>query len=117
MANDPYTLLIGVSANGTAYGHLYADDGKSFEYNTRDDYVVMDVHLSANGIKGSVKHSSESDFAQQYVERIIVYGMSRETGYIEGGMGLDIIPLDNDSGFIIRNPKVKINENWFINLR
>jgi alpha 1,3-glucosidase len=38
MANDPFTLVVALDANGKAVGDLYIDDGRSFAF-TKGQYL------------------------------------------------------------------------------
>jgi alpha-glucosidase (family GH31 glycosyl hydrolase) len=39
MKDDPYTLVVALNANGAADGELYVDDGKSYDYQTKNAYL------------------------------------------------------------------------------
>lgn len=114
MRNDPYTLLIAVDHNGNSHGHLYNDDGVSFEYDTKSEYLVADVDFSGSGIKGTPRHSASHTFANHRVERIIVYGAQFTRAESSSAGSIHVHPIEN--GFIIRNPAVSLEDNWFIQL-
>ena len=42
MANDPITLIVALDKNQKAKGHLYIDDGKSFNYKTKEEFVLIE---------------------------------------------------------------------------
>jgi alpha 1,3-glucosidase len=39
MKDDPYTLVVALNGNGAADGELYVDDGKSYDYQTKNAYL------------------------------------------------------------------------------
>lgn len=112
--NDPYTLVIALDKNGEASGHLYADDAVSFEYKTKNDFLVSDITVKDGVISGRVRHASVSPFADIKVEKIIVYGGEKPAKATTGGVELDI--LSEGAGYLVRNPQVKVGQDWDISL-
>lgn len=114
MRNDPYTLMVAFGNDGTAKGHLYVDDGISFDYEIQDDYLVMDVSGDKSSIHGRVRHPGKGKFADAKIERIIVYGGTATKATVSGLGEEDVIPLEH--GFLIRNPGISIGKDWDITL-
>lgn len=114
MQNDPYTLLIAVDRDGNSHGHIYSDDGISFDYENKSEYLVAEVDFNDNGIKGTPRHVANRSFANHRIERIIVYGAQSTRAESSNGGDVHLHPIEN--GFIIRNPLVNLEENWFIQL-
>uniref|UniRef100_A0A8D2QS26 Glucosidase II alpha subunit n=1 Tax=Zosterops lateralis melanops TaxID=1220523 RepID=A0A8D2QS26_ZOSLA len=48
MKGDPFTLYVALSLQGTAQGELYLDDGISFDYATKNEFLHRHFHF-ANG--------------------------------------------------------------------
>lgn len=44
---DPFTLVVALSVNGTARGSLYLDDGESYEYR-KGAYVAVNFKFENN---------------------------------------------------------------------
>ncbi|KAL0487848.1 mannosyl-oligosaccharide alpha-1,3 glucosidase [Acrasis kona] len=102
MKNDPFTLQIALSANLTASGDLYFDDGANYDYKN-GDYVyrrfvfqngrltnelgdLSDVALS-NGVIGNETHVAQNvhyaESVVNVVERVVVIGVDKEPSDVQ----------------------------------
>lgn len=62
MWQDPFTLVVALSKEGTAKGQLYLDDGETFGHE-KGEYIWRSFDLTPSG-KGSVLQSSDRASAQ-----------------------------------------------------
>jgi mannosyl-oligosaccharide alpha-1,3-glucosidase len=141
MTKDPYTLFITLSdevsisisklIQGTAEGELYVDDGESYDY-TSGAYIHRKFTLSGKslvssnlGTRGKLSSSYLKSMQDIRVERIILVGIPKKfTGstvkVIQSGKEWDTTVLKSKSlsgkarSIIIRDPKVRIGEDWEI---
>lgn len=78
---DPFTLYIALSANGTAHGTLYMDDGHSYEYRiSTASYVYLrftftDNTLTSALVEGATVEQQQPDAVpESWVERVVILG-------------------------------------------
>uniref|UniRef100_A0A4W4GGK4 Neutral alpha-glucosidase AB n=1 Tax=Electrophorus electricus TaxID=8005 RepID=A0A4W4GGK4_ELEEL len=50
MENDPYTLYVALSPEGTAEGELYIDDFHTFNYHKEKQFICRRLHFSDNAL-------------------------------------------------------------------
>lgn len=62
MWQDPFTLVVALSRDGTAKGQLYLDDGETFGYN-KGEYIWREFEYTSSGKggKGILRSSSKSE--------------------------------------------------------
>ncbi|PRT55651.1 Glucosidase 2 subunit alpha [Wickerhamiella sorbophila] len=112
MANDPYTLVVAVDDSGRASGKLYTDDGISYGYE-KGHYALAEFVYESGQLKNKVTHADKA-FNDLNIERIIVYGAQASTAHA-GKTKFDL--EQTDAGFIVRNPRFKIAENWTLTFK
>lgn len=111
MLKDPFTLVIAVDSDGNASGELYVDDGVSYAYE-KGDYVLTAFEYSDGKLKNKVKHVG-GQFKSLQIERIIFFGHSAASA-TANKKSFDVVT--NENGFTVRNPGLKIGENWTLEL-
>lgn len=119
--NDPYTLLVALDANGTAFGHLYVDDGDSFDYRNGKYCHLRFVYLNNQLMSQFVdKGRCES---KAWIEKVIIVGIPnlfRKAIIASHSSGnQDELELSYNtavSTLTIRKPAVPVNEEWTISL-
>ncbi|XP_077249759.1 glycosyl hydrolases family 31 protein [Tasmannia lanceolata] len=129
MANDPYTLVIALNSSLAAEGELYVDDGKSYDFEQgayiHRRFVFSNGKLVSSNISPS--KSSEKLFSSDCViERIILLGLPRgaKSALIEPTnhkADVELGPLTIRGGskpiaLTIRQPNVRISEDWSIKI-
>jgi len=125
MVNDPYTLLVAPTLdNGSASGKLYVDDGETFSYEN-GEYLETVVSLLAKSIlKNDIVHIpvNADCLGNTMIEKIVI-AMDSNTmdigdhATIKIGSETRKIEVENDDGtttVIIKNPQVRVNEQWEI---
>ena len=132
MANDPYTLIVAVGANGEASGDLYLDDGESFAYKS-GSFAHKLLTLKQSTLSSAdysttdkSKHAAAySAFAQSYtpeIERIVLVGLKVQPQSVNlvssGGAKTPLsFTTDEKTGTVtIKKPGVGAASNWQIEL-
>lgn len=144
MWQDPFTLIVALSKEGTASGKLYLDDGEGYDYQ-KGDYILRQFEYSGHSLKSTSKGSqpvSETAVAEYdptgnawaqaiahvKVERIIILGLKAAPRSVKVGGKLDVdftfekgVSSDSKKGgsgsrLIIKNPGVSVVEDWDIQL-
>ena len=146
MWQDPFTLVIALSKEGTAKGKLYLDDGEGYEYQS-GAYILRQFEYSGHMLKSTSKPSQPivqttkdvekydptgNSWAQAVahvkVERIVIMGLKSEPKSVRVGGKLDLeytyekgVSSDSKKGgmgsrLVIKNPGVGVVEDWEITL-
>ncbi|KZF20312.1 glycoside hydrolase family 31 protein [Xylona heveae TC161] len=132
---DPFTLVVVLDENGHAEGHLYLDDGETFDYQA-GAYIhrrfVFDKSSSSLvsedlAVKGSKTAAYLKTMAKVGVEKVVVVGAPAgwaskstvtvtEDGAQSSTAELSYTPPEGSKAAwaIIRNPKVAIGHGWTI---
>lgn len=125
MQYDPYTLYVVIGSDGKAYGDLYIDDGKSFNYRNGDFiHVSFTADNKLRNLKGHVENVGNNTFSESYkkngvyINKVIIVGSNVGSGATvtqNGEVWTASCSYETDSGyFIIRNPRVLVTDNWEI---
>lgn len=117
MWQDPFTITIGTSAAGTAKGELYIDDGETFNYKSGEfvhrDFDFQGGVLSSTGTSGN---AFSKTIGHVGVERIVVLGGKEPKSITVDGKPVtwefEAAEGDKTSVLTIKNPGVKIVEDW-----
>lgn len=144
MWQDPFTLIIALSKEGTASGELYLDDGEGYDYQ-KGDYILRQFDFSGHSLRSTLRTSQPvaetavtnydptgnawaQAIAHVKVERIIVLGLKAAPKSVRVGGKLDVdftfekgVSSASKKGgmgsrLIIKNPGVSVVEDWEINL-
>lgn len=145
MWQDPFTLIISLSKEGTALGKLYLDDGVGYDYE-KGEYVLRQFEFASNTLRsisrtnenvgdGNDPNQARNNWAQVIghvrIERIIILGLKSEPKSVrvggsvvghdveytwEKGMGSDSKKGGNASRLTLKNPGVNVVEDWAITL-
>ena len=133
---DPYTLLITLSANGTAEGDLYVDDGESYDYLSgafvHRRFIFSGGRLESVDIASgpSSKGKKRKEFLKMMdvvrIEKIIVVGAPKAwagremvTVLDEGNVGTARLEFTKGSGkkanfVVVRDPGVGVARGWTV---
>ena len=140
MWQDPFTLIISLSKEGTACGKLYLDDGVGYDYE-KGEYILRQFEFASGTLRSTAKSTPTSTELVTYdprnnwaqaighvrVERIIILGLKSEPKSItaggnaveytwEKGLGSDSKKGGNASRLTLKNPGVNVVEDWEIKL-
>lgn len=132
MKEDPYTLVVVLGENGAdATGELYFDDGESFDYQ-QGAYIHKRFTFSSNVLKSEDASSEKGKLSEKFakssksirVERIIVINAPSSWSGVEKvpvNEGASKAKLQYHAGqkghanwAVVRDPKVKISDDWSI---
>ncbi|CAN6662995.1 glucosidase 2 subunit alpha [Trichomonascus vanleenenianus] len=110
MKDDPYTLVVAVSKDGTASGDLYIDDGIS--HNHKDGEYALGKFEYANGkLVGSVTGSDK--FANLKIAAIELFGSDATSAVVEQAGKTTTVAI-KDGKFAV---DVSIGGDWTIELK
>lgn len=116
MKYDPYTLVVAPDLNKNAKSSLYVDDGESYDFENKDEYLKFEVSLRGKTLKSTVLHPSAS--FDERIEKIVVPNTSFKSAQLTvGGVKTDLKVEQIDNAIVIENPKVSINEEWTITFK
>ncbi|KAG1665345.1 Neutral alpha-glucosidase AB [Nymphon striatum] len=117
--NDPYTLIVALDKDGKAEGHLYIDDGDSFEYQN-GAFAYMKLTFENNKLKCSQLSKSKQYKTKSWLERVIIIGVKSNpsTIYLNSPTA-KAEPLESSyqpdvEEVVIRKPGVNMAEEWTI---
>lgn len=125
-----HSRLYNANSKGTAEGELYIDDGESYDY-TSGAYIHRKFSLSGKslvstdlGTKGKSTSSYLKSMQDIRIERIVIVGVPKKfTGsqvtVSQGGKEWTTTVSSSDKGdatrrIIVRDPKVRVGEDWEI---
>eukprot|EP00731_Ephydatia_muelleri_P027270 Em0019g143a len=74
MANDPYTLIVALDAQGAAKGQLYVDDGHSLDY-LSGAYLLREFKYSGGVLTASTAQTSGNYTTKSWLEKVVVVGL------------------------------------------
>lgn len=144
MWQDPFTLIIALSKEGTASGKLYLDDGEGYDYKN-GAYVLRQYDFSGHSLKSTSKSSQAvgdtsvaaydptgnawaKAIAHVKVERIVLLGLKTAPKSVKVGGMLDVDftfekGLSSQSKkegmgsrLVIKNSGVGVVEDWEISI-
>lgn len=142
MWQDPFTLIVSLSKEGTASGKLYLDDGEGYGYE-KGDYVLRQFEYIKGALRSTSKSSPTNSGAEvaEYdptgnawaqaighvrIDRIVVLGLKAEPRSVKVGGKVDIeytyekgLGSDSKKGgmgsrLVLKNPGVGVVEDWEI---
>lgn len=136
MRFDPYTLVVALSAEGTAEGELYIDDGESYEYQDgayihRRFSFAADTLRSEDLVAKAVKEKKRKEYLKTMagvrVEKIVVVGAPKSwegrstVKVVEEGQGEREVEMSYFKGdgtragwAVVRDPGVGIGRGWSV---
>uniref|UniRef100_A0AAR2L662 Neutral alpha-glucosidase AB n=1 Tax=Pygocentrus nattereri TaxID=42514 RepID=A0AAR2L662_PYGNA len=76
MENDPYTLYVALSPQRVAVGELYIDDGHTFNFQTKKEFIHRSLTFANNAL-ASRNLFPESNFStDSWIEKVLILGPS-----------------------------------------
>lgn len=121
MANDPITLIVALDKNQKAKGHLYIDDGKSFNYKTKEEFVLIEFDFSNDKLTGHLV-SKPGFECKSWLERVIVMGYDKQkpvaAKIVSPTTGEETLKtsLSDNKVLTVRRPGVNICSDWELTL-
>ena len=121
MANDPITLIVALDKNQKAKGHLYIDDGKSFNYKTKEEFVLIEFDFSNDKLTGHLV-SKPGFECKSWLERVIVMGYDNKkpvaAKIVSPTTGEETLKtsLSENKVLTVRRPGVNICSDWELTL-
>ncbi|KAI9090946.1 glycosyl hydrolases family 31-domain-containing protein [Phlyctochytrium arcticum] len=121
MRRDPYTLVVALDHQGEAKGHIYIDDGHTFNY-TSGTYIHSTFSFSNNILSATPTNTlSDKDIEAigSRVERIILVGAKSEPkSVVVDGRTLEVEGLKVEGGYrvVIKDPGVWVGRSWEVNV-
>ena len=141
MWQDPFTLIISLSKEGTASGKLYLDDGVGYDYQ-RGEYILRQFDYSSGTLRSTsgstptiagdsvAPYDPRNNWAQAIghvrIERIVILGLKNEPKSVtaggkaaiehtwEKGLASDSKKGGMGSRLTLKNPGVNVVEDWEI---
>ncbi|XP_077062825.1 neutral alpha-glucosidase AB isoform X4 [Siphateles boraxobius] len=122
MENDPYSLYVALSSQGSAEGELYIDDFHTFNFETSKQFVHRHLSFSANMLS-SRNLSPDSQFSTgSWIEKIVIIGGSQPSSVtLRNADGTEsTLEFEFDSTHAVltlRKPAVNAAADWTVLLR
>ncbi|KAL4660010.1 neutral alpha-glucosidase AB-like isoform X1 [Arapaima gigas] len=122
MENDPYTLYVALSPQGTAEGELYIDDGHTFNYQLQKQFIHRRF-IFAESTFSSRNISPDSQFSTaSWVERVFILGAHRPSSVTLKTSDGNVSSLEFDfdkatSVLTIHKPGVNVGADWILLLQ
>ncbi|XP_042296169.1 neutral alpha-glucosidase AB isoform X2 [Sceloporus undulatus] len=122
MHSDPYTLYVALGPQGTAQGDLFLDDGHTYNFKTKGEYLHRYFNFSGNMLTASSADPNGIFETPAWIERVVILGAGKPAAVFlkEDGAAetrLDFIHEVETSVLTIRKPAVNIGADWSISLR
>ncbi|KAK7165461.1 hypothetical protein R3I94_003729 [Phoxinus phoxinus] len=122
MENDPYSLYVALSSQGSAEGELYIDDFHTFNFETSKQFVHRHLSFSANMLS-SRNLSPDSQFSTgSWIEKIVIVGGGQPSSVtLRDADGTEsTLEFEFDSTHAVltlRKPAVNAAADWTVLLR
>ncbi|XP_066426444.1 neutral alpha-glucosidase AB isoform X1 [Molothrus aeneus] len=122
MRNDPFTLYVALSPQGTAQGDLYLDDGVSFDYATKNAFLHRHFSFANGTLTSSSADPRGSMSSPAWLERVVILGVGRPDSALLTTHDGSQTPLQfqydpERSVLTLRRPGVPMGADWSISLR
>ena len=124
MQQDPFTLVVGPDADGKAVGRLYLDDGRSYAYENRAEFLLTEFSFENNLLKATPTAGGELR-TDVLVDRIVVLGVKspkKWSAKTHAGQSLECqagpISLqgswDDGQALVVRRTGLRVAEPWSV---
>nr|XP_033809671.1 neutral alpha-glucosidase AB isoform X2 [Geotrypetes seraphini] len=119
---DPFTLYVALSSKGSAVGDLFVDDGHSFNFEKKNQFLHRNFSFF-NGVLTSSSADLRGNFeSPAWIERVVILGIGKPTSVslkkADGAeSALDFEYSVETSVLTIRKPVVNVGIDWSISLR
>uniref|UniRef100_H9GE36 Glucosidase II alpha subunit n=1 Tax=Anolis carolinensis TaxID=28377 RepID=H9GE36_ANOCA len=122
-SSDEENLCAFLCCDGTAQGDLFLDDGHTFNFKTKREYLHQQFNFSGNTLTASSADPKGSFETPAWIERVVILGAGKPAAvFLKEDNGaaetrLDFIHQAETSVLTIRKPGVNIGADWSISLR
>ncbi|XP_058382643.1 neutral alpha-glucosidase AB isoform X1 [Diceros bicornis minor] len=122
MKDDPITLFVALSLQGTAEGELFLDDGHTFSYQTRNEFLLRRFSFSGNTLVSSSADPKGHFETPIWIERVVIIGAGKPAAVVLQTKGSPETRLSfqhdpETSVLILRKPGVNVASDWSIHLQ
>ncbi|XP_001362291.1 neutral alpha-glucosidase AB isoform X2 [Monodelphis domestica] len=122
MKDDPITLYVALSPQGTAEGELYLDDGHTFNYETQNEFLFRKFTFSGNTLTSSSADPRGHFETPIWIERVVILGAGKPASVLLETEGIPetILTFHHNaetSVLTLRKPEVHVSTDWSIHLR
>lgn len=122
MKDDPITLFVALSPQGTAQGELFLDDGHTFNYQTRHEFLLRRFSFSGSTLVSSSADPKGHLETPIWIERVVIMGAGKPAAVVlqTKGSPESRLSFQHDpetSVLILRKPGVSVASDWSIHLR
>ncbi|MBN3273748.1 GANAB glucosidase, partial [Polyodon spathula] len=77
MTDDPYTLYVALSPQNSASGELFVDDGHTFSFETKNQYIHRRFTFANNSLTSSNADPRGEFTSAAWIERVVIMGAQR----------------------------------------
>ena len=118
MADDPFTLVVGLAASGAATGRLYLDPGDGYSYR-KGEYAYWKFELDAGVLRAKAVHRSADYAPRNQLERLEFLGTpppkSVTLTTAEGETrSLAFTHVAATNRLVVRKPDVPVAAEWTV---
>ncbi|XP_039402615.1 neutral alpha-glucosidase AB isoform X3 [Mauremys reevesii] len=122
MYRDPYTLYVALSPQGTAEGDLFIDDGHTYNFESKAQYLHRHFSFASNSLTARSADSKGIFESPAWIERVVILGAGKPAAVFLRQPGMAETRLDfqhepETSVLTLRKPGVNIGADWSISLR
>jgi mannosyl-oligosaccharide alpha-1,3-glucosidase len=123
---DPYTLVVALDSHQAASGHLYLDDGATFDFLV-GEYTSADIKFQG-GVLSYVPTHAGLQFSNTF-ESVVIMGYAHvapdatyTAEYVELRVKLDVARGDAGAGsydhrtLAVRNPQTPVSKAWSLKI-
>ncbi|KAK3526863.1 hypothetical protein QTP86_000721 [Hemibagrus guttatus] len=122
MDDDPYTLYVALSAQGTAEGELYIDDFHTFNFEKEKQFIHRQLSFSDN-VLTSRNLAPDSKFnTAAWIEKVIIIGATRPSSVslkaADGAESAVEFDFDSEASVLtMHKPGVNAGTDWTVMLQ
>ncbi|XP_016326541.1 neutral alpha-glucosidase AB-like [Sinocyclocheilus anshuiensis] len=121
MENDPYTLYVALSPKKFAEGKLYIDDGHSFNYDTKKEFIHRSLTFANNALTSSNLCPVCNFLTSSWIEKVLILGASKPSKVVLKMDGKET-PVDFEfdssmSVLTLRKPGMNAGDDWTLLLQ
>ncbi|XP_054997010.1 neutral alpha-glucosidase AB isoform X1 [Sorex araneus] len=122
MKDDPLTLFVALSPQGTAQGELFLDDGHSFNYQNQHAFLLRRFSFAGNTLVSSSADPQGHFETPIWIERVVIIGAGKPAAVVlqTEGSPESRLSFQHDpetSVLVLRKPGVNVASDWSIHLR
>ncbi|XP_016332105.1 neutral alpha-glucosidase AB-like [Sinocyclocheilus anshuiensis] len=121
MENDPYSLYVALSPKKFAEGELYIDDGHSFNYDTKKEFIHRSLTFANNALTSSNLCPDCNFLTSSWIEKVLILGASKPSKVLLKMDGKET-PVDFEfdtsmSVLTLRKPGMNAGADWTLLLQ